>query len=657
MYNILVIDEESEYRSYYDDALSGRSEGAYQVDFADTLEDGLASVRERVPDCVVFDFVNASEEKLSVIDRFKIEFPFVPAVVLTVNGCERAAVLSIKLGASDYLVRLGLAPDALASAVVRAIDKELSNRGAKEDSPPSQCHVLIIDDSPEDRELYTRSLSNVSGYIYKIFEAEDCSQGLAMLRRLNPDCVLLDYSMPGSNGLEMLKTILAEWSEMPVIIFSAIGNEAIAVEAMKQGAQDYINKSDLDEKRLHRLIQKACENRALHQQVIEQRDSLSLFTYALAHDLKEPLRTIQAYANLIVEENISPACGEYVEAITSSAEFMEHLVAMVHSFTQIETIDLAETAQIRYSKDLVNRALKNIESVVKKRVCEIETDHLPLVRVNEVQYVSVFQNLIANALRYNDKDVAKIWIQSHDDDHYHYFTIKDNGPGIPSRFLRRIFDPFKRASTGERGTGLGLAIVKKVVEFHGGRIWIESVLGEGASFHFSLPKPPELLSAEPLSPDEEAKVHLRSTGSESRLANVLYVEDSVADLRLAELVLLKQDKMQFNFYSAQHGEEALRFLANSENPEIDLILLDVNMPTLDGFTFLKELRRTVNRSLPVIMCTTSEFAEDHLKSVELGAKGYIVKPARLEQLLEVVDGIPSLTLSKKGDVTLLNAVG
>ena len=159
--------------------------------------------------------------------------------------------------------------------------------------------VLIIDDSEDDRALYRRTLAKSAESTYEIAEAEDGEAGLARLDELSPDCVLLDYSLPGRNGVEVLKRLRVKHPFVPVVMLTGQGSETVAVTAMQEGAQNYISKATITPEALQRAIRVAIEHCAMERRIQEQRSSLEIFTRALAHDLKEPVRTIKSFLTVI----------------------------------------------------------------------------------------------------------------------------------------------------------------------------------------------------------------------------------------------------------------------------------------------------------------------------------------------------------------------
>lgn len=154
--------------------------------------------------------------------------------------------------------------------------------------------VLVIDDSVDDQMFYRRVLKQAFGDRLRLEEEVSGESGLAAIERNEPRCVLLDYSLPGRNGIEVLKLLRAKHPHLPVVLLTGQGSEAVAVQSMKEGAQDYITKASITPESLGRVIRMAIDNSALQRRVGEQHAALELFTEALAHDLREPVRTVQS---------------------------------------------------------------------------------------------------------------------------------------------------------------------------------------------------------------------------------------------------------------------------------------------------------------------------------------------------------------------------
>ena len=254
-----------------------------------------------------------------------------------------------------------------------------------------------------------------------------------------------------------------------------------------------------------------------------------------------------------------------------------------------------------------------------------------------------------------------IHVDFEDDGDNWRLAVRDDGPGIASGDLAKIFDPFKRLSQrkgDEPGLGLGLAINRKIVKSQGGKIWGESTLGEGACFLFTLPKETAVGAAETL--DSIPAASLDAAAGRARVpARVLLVDDNDCDLELNRFMLIDEGSLHCDVLTARDGREALAALqqAAAEGQTIDLLLLDINMPVMSGFELLGHLSKEVRQLYPlIVMCSTSGSDIDKRKAASFGVTGYMTKPARFSVLKDIIDKSTTLRLSQDGeDYVLLRA--
>jgi signal transduction histidine kinase len=219
----------------------------------------------------------------------------------------------------------------------------------------------------------------------------------------------------------------------------------------------------------------------------EQHETLEVFTHALAHDLREPVRTVRAFTDMIVEDGGLPeSAATYFDFVRRGADRMGQLIETVFTYTQLH--DPTRVKKARCSMDAaLNAARENLHSLISESGAKIDAATLPEVEANDGQMMQLFQNLISNAIKHCPQPVT-ITITVSPSDKGWKFCVGDDGCGIAETDIERIFQPFKRLNLNEDGTGLGLAICAKIIAAHGGRIWCESKEGEGASFCFTLPR-------------------------------------------------------------------------------------------------------------------------------------------------------------------------
>lgn len=228
------------------------------------------------------------------------------------------------------------------------------------------------------------------------------------------------------------------------------------------------------------------EKEKLVSQLEKSNDELHEYAHIVSHDLKSPLRSINALINWLEQDNkekLDEASLQNIELIKSTLEKMEDLISNILNYSsltgnnELSQVDVHELVtniiSILYIPDHININLKN---------------NLPQVTADETKLQQVFQNLLTNAIKYNDKDKGVIEIDVKDDDEFYQFSIQDNGIGIDEKHQNDIFKVFHTINKSEDSTGLGLSMVKKIVELHGGNIWLRSKPGLGSTFFFTIKK-------------------------------------------------------------------------------------------------------------------------------------------------------------------------
>ena len=520
--------------------------------------------------------------------------------------------------------------------------------------------VLIIDDSEDDRELYRRTLKKSDDAVYDIIEAETGEEGLAKIAQNSPGCVLLDYSLPGRNGVEVLKRLRADHPFVPVVMLTGQGNETVAVTAMQEGAQNYISKATITPESLQRAIRVAIEHCTMEKRIHEQRGSLEIFTRALAHDLKEPIRTIKSFLSIInAHEPLSEKGQGYFNYIQNAADRMAALIDAVYFYTRLDGSPQEIAKEACYAAIVLEEAKADISALIRERNAQISSDTLPKVTANRRQFAQVLQNLMCNAIQHCQTDPV-IHIDAVEGPTHWSFRVTDNGPGIDEAQRAKIFEPFKRlAQPKAQGLGLGLAICKKIVETHGGKIWCEAGAQKGTTFVFTIPKDASEITAATQTTTGTI-AHAEPAEAEERpMANLLLVDDNEADIELTRIMLFEEAGLQCNLLVAHDAYEAMSILRAAANKPgtVDLLLLDINMPGMDGFELLENMRaEDALRDMPVVMCTTSGYDKDMERAKRLGAMGYLTKPAEMNRMKPVLDRIATLDLRRESKgYTLLRA--
>ncbi len=347
--------------------------------------------------------------------------------------------------------------------------------------------ILIADDDEGDRKLVRRALEKAD-LAFACVETDTVEGALTACGNQKFDCAIVDYRMPGMDGLQGVAALHERHPYMAIVMATGHGDETVAADAMKQGASDYIPKRLIDAKTISRSVIYAIDQK--REIVARQNEELENFARVLAHDLRSPIASLQLFAQAMVEELNLPAvdkdeildqCREIFAAAGRAGGLIDALFEYTRADAQVafETVDMNQAA---------DNAVADLKKTIQERTAQVTRGELPAVVGNSPQLTQLLQNLIANAIKFCMAAPPRVHIAARPDrDKTWLFSAKDNGIGIDAKDLTRLFHPFTRLRRGEfEGTGLGLATCKKIVERHGGAIWCESAPGEGATFFFTL---------------------------------------------------------------------------------------------------------------------------------------------------------------------------
>ncbi|MGB9458930.1 MAG: ATP-binding protein [Bryobacteraceae bacterium] len=242
-----------------------------------------------------------------------------------------------------------------------------------------------------------------------------------------------------------------------------------------------------------RQLNARLEERVLErtEELMRSNEELQQFAYIASHDLQEPLRTVSVYAQLLAKRyqgRVGDDADQFIDFIVGSAERMEKLIHDLLDFSRVD----ARGADFFTKTDCntaLDDAVRNLQSLIEESGAVITPEPLPCVTGDPVQVTRLFQNLLVNSIKYRSEDIPRIHVAAQTGDGEILFSVSDNGIGIEPQYAEKIFGIFRCLQPRDRssGSGMGLAICRKIVTRHGGRIWVESNLGSGATFYFTLP--------------------------------------------------------------------------------------------------------------------------------------------------------------------------
>jgi light-regulated signal transduction histidine kinase (bacteriophytochrome) len=288
----------------------------------------------------------------------------------------------------------------------------------------------------------------------------------------------------------------------PLILVTGAMNSVTAVECVKQGATDYVLKDHLS--RLTLCVRRALEEMRLREEGKRAQDELAhkmdelgrsnrdleQFAYVASHDLQEPLRMVAAYTQLLAERYRGKLDGDADKYMGYAIEGALRVQALVHDLLTFSRV--GRNGVVRKNLDsnqAVREALQNLAVSLQEAGGIAKQSTLPVVNSDRTQLLQLFQNLIGNAIKFRGKEPLVVTVSAERKEKEWEFAVADNGIGIVLEHKEVIFSIFQRLHTRAEypGNGVGLAICKKIVEQHGGRIWVDSEPGKGSTFRFTLP--------------------------------------------------------------------------------------------------------------------------------------------------------------------------
>lgn len=366
---------------------------------------------------------------------------------------------------------------------------------------PESLRILLVEDNAADSELVLRELKR-AGFAVTSEWAQSAEEFQRIIQRYTPDVVLADYNLGHWRGMDALEIMREKGLDVPLILVSGALGEVTAVECIKQGATDYVLKDALA--RLPVSVRRALLERKLRAQRKQAEHALAVkaeelarsnrdleqFAYVASHDLQEPLRMVAMYTQLLAERyrgKLDEQADKYIHYAVDGATRMQTLVQDLLAFSRAGR---EGSKMVRTDCNLLmKQVLKNLEAAIAESHAEIISSPLPAVVANGSQLQQVLQNLLGNAIKFRGAAAPKVEINVKRDGNEWLFTVSDNGIGIASEHAERIFVIFQRLHTREEypGNGIGLSICKKIIERHGGNIWVSPGKESGTAFHFTLP--------------------------------------------------------------------------------------------------------------------------------------------------------------------------
>jgi signal transduction histidine kinase len=357
--------------------------------------------------------------------------------------------------------------------------------------------VLVVEDDPAELQRLCHCLRD---HGFHVLGCDSADSALQHIQKRDFGVAVVDLRLPDLSRTRLLARIRSLDDRVRVIIYTGAASPESVEEALALGAFAYLEKLS-DPSELLRCVHRACVELvdryawSLEQAVAARTEELArsnaeleTFASVVAHDLRSPLLTISGYCHLLQEEfegQFPSEAAEYLEQILCGAMRMDRLIHDLLEYSRaacsqrpLEPVDM---------QSVVVQVRANLEASIQAEEAQIEVDPLPTVIGNQTQLVQLLQNLLDNAIKFRCQQPPQVRVTVSRNGGCWQFAVQDNGIGIAQEHFECIFQTFQRLHGQEYpGTGIGLALCKKIVERHGGRIWLDSVVGQGTTFHFTL---------------------------------------------------------------------------------------------------------------------------------------------------------------------------
>jgi signal transduction histidine kinase len=548
--------------------------------------------------------------------------------------------------------------------------------------------ILLVEDNPGDADLIVELLPGVG----EVVCADRLSKALEYAGTERFDIVLLDLGLPDSDGLATLHTMRRQTEELPILVLTGYNDEQTALNAIREGAQDYLIKGQTDKNLLTCSIKYAVErkktenalnklNDTLERQVLERTSHVtsvnealrieiverkraeealqqakavaeaangakSQFLANMSHELRTPMTGVLGMLDVVLSGNLKEEQREFIETAYSSAHAMVVILNDILDLTKIEMGKMSIKEKPFSIRKSVEQTFNILLPAAKGKKIDFNftvADDVPeTLAGDQTRLNQILMNLAGNAVKFTEKGKVQICVtacgNASGGKREITFIVSDTGIGIPADKKDLLFRIFSQVDESHSrvygGTGLGLSISKELVELMGGTITVTSEEGKGSTFSCTIP----FREAEPdrgavMASGTTATAGATHSAEERTKPHLLVAEDDHT-IRLVLGKMLQMSSYEIDF--AENGQEVVELW---ESGNYDLILMDVQMPRMNGFeatAAIREIERASGGHIPIVAMTAHALKEDEERCLDAGMDSYLSKPIDFKKTLQVI---------------------